>query len=222
MAPGQPVWQELPGEIMNVLCEARVFVAPGYVARRRREWQEWVRYYSNWFQRGYVSVPNLLHPFHIGALRRYYRYHTRQGSFPLGDGQTPGRYVAHNESVTRFFHHQLNNAFSDIAGTLVRPSYSYLALYQGGAELERHLDREQCEYSVTTCIDATPEPEQQAPWPIQLGTYEGELRIWQHIGDSLLYRGRYLPHWRDQLPYGYTSSSILLHYVDATFDGPLS
>lgn len=222
MMPGQPVRQELPIEILGVLCEARILVPPDYIAYRRREWQDAVRQYSSWFQRGHVDVPNLLHPFHVGALRRYYRYHTRHGSFQLGDGQTAGRYVAHDESVTRFFHHQLTNAVSDIAGTVVKPSYSYLALYQEGAELERHFDRPQCEYSITMLIDAAPEPERQSPWPIHLGTYDGALSIWQYIGDSLLYRGRYLEHWRDPLPWGYSSSSILLHYVDASFDGPLS
>jgi hypothetical protein len=113
----------------------------------------------------------------------------------------------------------LTNTISDLSGTLVKPSYSYLALYQGGAELDRHIDREQCEYSVTLCVDASPEPDAQVAWPIQLQTSEGELRIWQHIGDGLLYRGRYLPHWRDRLPDGYTSSSLLLHYVDLDYAG---
>jgi len=40
-------------------------------------------------------------------------------------------------------------------------------------------------------------------------------RSTQGIGDALLFRGRYLSHWRDQLPEGYTSSSILFHFVDA-------
>jgi hypothetical protein len=105
---------------------------------------------------------------------------------------------------------------------MVKPSYSYLAAYESGSTLERHTDREQCEFSITMCIDATPEPQAQIPWPIQLDVSDGSLRIWQHIGDSLLYRGRFLPHYRDTLPEGYTSTSLLLHYVDRDFSAQLS
>jgi hypothetical protein len=222
MQPGEPPGVELPENISQILQAAQILVEPDHAARRRKQWLDAVQYYSALFSRGFVALPTLLHPFHVGALRRYYRYHTRAGSFTLGDGQTPGRYVAHNESVTNFFQRQLNTVISDIARTLVKPSYSYLALYQGGAELDRHVDREQCEYSVTLCIDATPEPAAQVPWPLQLGTEDGELSVWQHVGEALFYRGRYLPHWRDRLADGYTSSSILLHYVDIDFAGELA
>jgi hypothetical protein len=59
------------------------------------------------------------------------------------------------------------------------------------------------------------------PWPIQLDIPDGALRIWQYLGDSLLYRGRFLPHYRDELPEGFTSTSLLLHYVDHGFDGSI-
>ena len=50
---------------------------------------------------------DLIHPFHIAALRRYYRYLIRTGAIRLGDGQSPRRYVAYNEPVARFFHHDI-------------------------------------------------------------------------------------------------------------------
>jgi hypothetical protein len=46
-------------------------------------------------------------------------------------------------------------------------------------------------------------------------TGEGAISLTQGIGEALLFRGRYLTHWRDRLPEGYTSSSILFHYVNA-------
>ncbi len=115
----------------------------------------------------------------------------------------------------------MSQIVSDVARTRVKPSYVYLAAYQGGAELDRHTDREQCEYSITLCIDATPEPEVQSPWPILLDTRDGALRIWQYLGDGLLYRGRHLPHYRERLPDGCSSTSLLLHYVDHDFAGSL-
>ena len=140
----------------------------------------------------------------------------------LGDGQSPNRYIAYNEPVAAFFHRQLTQAISDAAGALVAPSYSYITAYQGGASLEPHTDREQCEYTFSLCVDATPEPAAQVPWPLCLQTHQGPIAVWQHLGDGLLFRGRHLPHWREQLPPDQTASSVLFHYVPIGFAGTLS
>lgn len=222
LAPGMAVPDDFPTEACAVLAQARIFVQEDHFALRRREWHELAVHCARWFERGYVSVQSLVHPFHVGALRRYYRYRTRSGAFTLGDDQTPYRFVAHNESVSRFFHFQLRNAVSDLARALLKPSYCYFAAYQEGAELPRHVDRAQCEYSVTFCLDATPEPDAEVPWPLSLVTGDGELRIVQGIGDSLLYRGRHLPHSRERLADGATTTAILWHYVDIGFADDLS
>jgi hypothetical protein len=219
--PGYPLTKQLPPHAIWVLTRANILVDPWFVERRHREWHETVWNCSKDFERGYTRVSGLIPLFHLGAMRRYYRYHTRVGSFVLGDDQVSRRHVAHNEGVARYFHCQLAHAVTDIARTLVMASYSYLAAYESGSVLDRHTDREQCEYSITMCIDATPEPVAQTPWPIQLDVKDGALRIWQHVGDSLLYRGCYVPHYRDMLPEGYTSTSLLLHYVDYNFTGLL-
>jgi hypothetical protein len=222
LAPGMPLTFQLPEHALWVLTQADVLVGPGYVERRRRAWLDAVRHASHGFERGFVSVQGLVPAFQIGALRRYYRVHARLGSFPLGDDQVPTRLVAHNEALAAYVHHQLTTAMSDIAGRLVKPSYSYMVSYQPGSVLERHTDREQCEYSITMCIDATPEPDAHTPWPIHLDLPDGTLQVWQALGDGLFYRGRDIAHHRDRLFDGYTSTSLLLHYVDDAFDGSLS
>src|SRR5579859_5213302 len=100
-------------------------------------------------QKGYAPLSDLIHPFHLAALRRYCRHLIRSGAIQLGDGQTPLRYRAHNEPVARFFHHQIAQKLSSIAGEPLKPSYVYFGSYLAGAELKKHLDREQCEFSVT-------------------------------------------------------------------------
>src|ERR1043166_1946284 len=54
-------------------------------------------------RRGYAPLRNLLHPFHVAALRRYYRHQIRTGALELGDRQSMRRYAVHNEPVARFF-----------------------------------------------------------------------------------------------------------------------
>ena len=163
----------------------------------------------------------LIHPFHISALRRYYRHQLRTGKLHLGDTQSPLRYTAYNDPVARFFHQQLSAVVTAFAGEPVKPSYVYLASYQPGAILPKHTDREQCEFSVTLCLDYAPEPRCATPWPLYLHKPSGKVTVFQAIGDALLYRGCRLPHSRDALPEGHTSTSIFFHYVREDFKGSL-
>jgi hypothetical protein len=220
--PGDPAPLPLSPEALRTLAMANVLVPESYVFDRRKEWAETVSVCRLQFQqRGYVPVARLIHPFHVAALRRYYRHHIRTGNIALGDHQSPLRYVVHNEGVARFFHHRLTAAVTAIAGEPVKPSYVYMASYQPGAILKKHTDREQCEFSVTLCLDYAPEPRAATPWPLQLHLETGKVTVFQAIGDALLYRGRTIPHSRDPLPAGHTSTSLFFHYVRQDFAGSL-
>ncbi len=172
-------------------------------------------------EKGYAPLGDLIHPFHIAALRRYYRYLIRTGAITLGDGQSPRRYVAYNEPVARFFHHDIAATLSAVAGEPLKPSYVYMASYLSGAQLKKHTDREQCEFSVTLCLDFSPEPALETSWPIRLDTPTSTVTVYQALGDGLAYRGTRLPHYRDALGDGQTSTSIFFHYVAADFSGSL-
>jgi hypothetical protein len=222
MSPGQPVSRRLPPNVHWVLRNAEIIVPADHAPRRQweRSYLQGARHAQ--FRQGYTVFPNVIPPFHLGSLRRYYRAKIRSGSFSLGDGQVSRRFAAHNEAVSRFVQGQLMSIVGEIARVPIKPSYSYVAAYQSGSVLERHTDREQCEFSVTLCIDATPEPAQQSLWPIKLKTRNGVVSIWQYLGEGLLYRGRQLPHYRDRLPEGCTSTSLLLHYVHGNFSGQVN
>jgi hypothetical protein len=172
--------------------------------------------------RGYAPLQGLIHPYHVTALRRYYRHAIRKGVIELGDEQSRLRYAIHNEPVARFFHHQITHIISAVAGETLKPSYVYLASYLSGAELKKHKDREQCEFSITLCLDFSPEPELATPWPIRLETARGQVNVFQALGDGLAYRGTQLAHFRDKLGRGQTSTSIFFHYVPADFEGSLT
>jgi hypothetical protein len=172
-------------------------------------------------EKGYAPLGDLIHPFHVAALRRYYRYLIRSGAIELGDRQSPRRYVAYNEPVARFFHRDIAATLSVVAGESLKPSYVYMASYLSGAQLKKHTDREQCEFSVTLCLDFSPEPALETPWPIRLDTPSGTVTVYQALGDGLAYRGTRLPHYRDALGDGKTSTSIFFHYVPANFPGSL-
>jgi hypothetical protein len=219
--PGEPA-TELPAQWRSVLRMTDVLVPENFKTEACSRWAEKVSSSASAFrQRKYAPVAGLIHPFHLAALRRYYRALIRTRKMPLGDGQTSRRYFAHNEPVARFFHHQLTNTVASIAGEPVKPSYVYVASYQSGAELDKHTDRAQCEFSISLCLDYWPEPRNETPWPLNLQRDSVRVTVFQGIGDGLLYRGRELPHWRDRLPEGHMSTSIFFHYVPADFAGPL-
>ncbi|MGA2374569.1 MAG: hypothetical protein ABSF72_03555 [Candidatus Sulfotelmatobacter sp.] len=222
LGAGTPVSDAVPGDVLQLLAGAGILTTEDYAERRLAEWAEVVRKGAQQFrERGYIPLGNLIHPFNLAALRRYYRHAVRRGAICLGDVQSARRYAAHNESVACFYHHQIANAVSAVVGEAIKPSYVYLASYLSGADLKKHIDREQCEFSVTLCLDFSPEPELATSWPIRLDTPEGPVTVYQALGDGLVYRGTKVPHYRDVLAEGHTSTSIFFHYVPADFSGSL-
>jgi len=213
---------DLAVDVRTALCNAQILIPAGYADSRRRAWSattEWCR--TKFREAGYAPIAGLLHPFQVAALRRHYRRQIRKGAIRLGDHQSARRYIAHNEPAARFFHLQLTKAASDLVGESVKPSYVYMASYQHGARLEKHTDREQCAFSITMCIDYSPEPVAATPWPLHLDTKQGTVTVCQALGDGLLYRGRDLPHYRGTLAEGNSSTSIFFHYVAEDFSGSL-
>ncbi len=219
---GTPVPGSVPRDVLLLLAGAGILTTEDRAGQRLAEWAQVVRKSAQQFrERGHVPLGNLIHPFHLAALRRYYRRAIRCGAVSLGDVQSARRYAAHNDGVARFFHHQIANAVGFVVGEAIKPSYVYLASYLGGADLKKHIDREQCEFSVTLCLDFSPEPELATSWPIRLDTPEGAVTVYQALGDGLVYRGTKVPHYRDVLAEGNTSTSIFFHYVPADFCGEL-
>ncbi len=219
---GEPAPASIPTDVLFLLAGAGILIPERQAERRLAEWAEVVSKGAHRFREaGYVPLGNLIHPFNLAALRRYYRHAIRRGAIRLGDEQSSRRYVAHNESVARFFHYQIANAVSAIVGEAVKPSYVYLGSYLSGAELKKHTDRQQCEFSVTLCLDFSPEPDLATSWPIRLDTQDGTVKVYQALGDGLVYAGTKVPHYRHVLAEGHTSTSIFFHYVPADFSGPL-
>ncbi len=220
---GEPVPASFPAKQQVLLAAAGIFTPEGHAQRRHAEWSTIVNQRSQTFgEKNYAPLGDFIHPFNLAALRRYYRHAIRRGAIWLGDEQSALRYVAHNEPVARYFHHQIARAVAEIVGEPVKPSYVYLASYMSGAELKKHTDREQCEFSVTLCLDFSPEPALATPWPIRLDTSAGTVTTYQALGDGLVYRGTKVPHYRDALARGYTSTSLFFHYVSVEFSGPLN
>jgi hypothetical protein len=221
-SPGSPISAELPLQTLHVIAHAGILIDPKRAAIEARAFAAEQQLRQARFQRRrYSPLGSPIHPFHVGALRRYLRYKIRTGAIWLGDAQSKRRYVAHNEPVIRYFHHQLTKLMSATVGQRVKPSYVYFASYQDGADLKKHTDREQCEFSITMQIDFSPEPRSKTRWPICLEVNRKVVKVRQALGEALLYKGIELPHFRSRIPQGCTSTSIFFHYVPVEFKGRL-
>ena len=88
------------------------------------------------------------------------------------------------------------------------PTYSYLRVYKRGDELKRHIDKHNCQFSVTLTLMREPNDD---IWPIYLET-DSVYKIDLEAGDGLIYRGTINPHWRDEFE-GSRLAQVFLHYV---------
>jgi hypothetical protein len=152
----------------------------------------------------------------IQALADYYQRLIDSGDWDLGDGQVTRRYGWHNEPMARFFHHQLTGLVAVVARAAVKPTYSYSSAYQAGAALKAHVDREQCDYTMSLLIDQSPEFREH-PWPLWFAAPHGHESVTLGVGDAALFRGCELPHWREASPYPGRQTMLLFHYVSESF-----
>lgn len=155
-------------------------------------------------------------------IRTYYQQ-LRDENWLKPDRHLTVQRVVYNDPVARHVQHQLVPLVSSIVGADMKPSFSYAVEYQGGAELPRHIDREQCEYTMSLFVEYLPAPADDiCPWPLTIHHPEGDVVLHQARGGGVLFRGRKLPHSRAPLESGASAMLFFLCYVDEGFEGSLS
>ncbi|HET9033785.1 MAG TPA: hypothetical protein VFN25_12885 [Dokdonella sp.] len=172
---------------------------------------------------GFSHLENLLPAEHVKELGRYFKALASQGFLACKEDRGIHRFVAHNHPVARFWHDQLNERVSQLVGQPTKPSYCFVSIYIAGGDLFWHTDRPPCEYTITLLLDCTPlDAEGRSPWALKLKDRNGTIRsLHQRVGEALILRGRELMHSRDPLPDGYSSASLLFHFVNDSYDGEL-
>lgn len=118
--------------------------------------------YSGISNTDFEVVSGILHQEALISLQEYYRQRTADGTLPFGDMQSL-RYAMRNEGIANFVKHALLPLATAVAGVQLTPTYSYLSLYEHGADLPVHTDKEDSSYVISLTIDKTP---QGVPWPM--------------------------------------------------------
>lgn len=133
--------------------------------------------------------------------------------FEYGDAQVEKAFSAAAPAVTETLLDVMTPVLSKAINCDLYPTYSYLRIYQKGADLEKHQDRPSCEVSATLPLsyDST------AIWPIYIETGNKITAVELEPGDALIYKGIEVPHWREPFE-GERQVQVFLHYVKKNGD----
>jgi len=128
------------------------------------------------------------------------------------DEQIPETYSHYADIVMETLLQNLQPKMEEETGLKLTPTYSYARIYKKGDVLKRHKDRYSCEVSTTLNLGGD-------KWPIYLepSGEEGKegIKVDLEPGDSLIYRGCELEHWREVFE-GENCGQVFLHYNDAS------
>lgn len=112
----------------------------------------------------------------------------------------------------KFLHHKVKLYLEDILDMYLLKTYTCDRFYYEGNNLELHTDKNACEISVTIQISS----DSNKPWPIwfRVSDHE-ETKVSLNDGDSIVYNGIEIPHWRDKLIDCSYHHQLFLHYVNS-------
>ena len=129
------------------------------------------------------------------------------GRLPGQDEQVPSSYSWYGDPMMDTLLEQSTTFISEYTRKSLYPTYSYCRYYVNNAELVKHRDRPECQYSTTIFLGGD-------PWPIFFKDVNGaDVKVDMAPGDMVIYSGCDLWHWRETFK-GETCSQVFLHYGD--------
>ena len=171
---------------------------------------------------GYKVVKNFIAPSFADYLKNYFTVIAENGHCVRGDDQAPNSYCIYGAPAFDTLMLMTSPIVEEHLYKKVIPQYTYARIYFKNSILEEHIDRPECEISVTISLGG----EYNNLWPICIKDYEDNTNcIELDRGDAMIYYGRDLKHWRNNFN-GVSQYQIFSHYVyadgkykDRLFDG---
>lgn len=170
----------------------------------------------------FTVLRNVINPAYCQWLTRYSLVQLKGGWLNKEQEYQPRqRWMRHNDPIMQTIHTGLTPLVRAIAADVdkpCRPSYSFLGIYDRGALLERHTDREQCRWNLSLLLGTSPDIEPERQWPIYIETTEAHC-VRPGPGDAVMYSGTSSPHWREPLLDVDRYVTCFLFYVDEDYLG---
>lgn len=215
--------QDLPPLTAKTLWSCGLMVAPNEIAAPLLR-PDVIIDRSDYARDGFMVIPPCVTGQAVNAMVAHYRRKIAATVLPRRDAQAD-RYYAKNDPAGRVMQRALRSMVQDIVGRPIKPSYTYASLYCGGTRLPKHTDRPQCRYTISLQILHRPLPADGcSPWPVEvyLDDDATPALCFQAIGGAILFRGHEISHARPSLTEEAESWVVLLHFVDADFEGDLN
>lgn len=162
--------------------------------------------------KGYEIRRGFIPPFFAQYLRNYFDLLKRNDQIPnKGDDQVEKSLGIYGDPAFDMLMLMSLPMVEQVVGKKLLPTYTYARIYSKGAALLPHLDREECEHSVSLSLGG----EYDSLWPLWFKNGEGPIEpaTLDH-GDAVVYKGNKVHHWRDQFE-GTSQFQIFMHYVEA-------
>ena len=164
-------------------------------------------------KRGCVFIPSFLDDETTKFISSYIQNKAKRESFvPEGLDWVSSKYFWYADPLTETV---LENSILKVEGITEKslyPTYSFSRIYSQNDLLIKHIDRDECEYSVSIHIGKEGEDS-----PFYIKNNFGKIE--EHVfnpGDAIVYFGNKCLHWRKPLVETRTlaNAQVMLHYVD--------
>lgn len=102
---------------------------------------------------------------------------------------------------------------SNLIETKLLPTYTYARIYLNDAALLPHVDRKECEHSITLFLGG----DYSHLWPIWMKKpvkHQTPQMVALAEGDAVIYKGSEVHHWRDHFE-GNNYYQLFMHFVEA-------
>jgi len=163
-------------------------------------------------EKGFEIKKGFIPPFFAQYLRNYFDLLHRNDQVPnKGDKQVAKSVGIYGDSAFDTLMLMCLPMVEQTVGKKLLPTYTYARIYFNGADLLPHLDRDECEHSVSLSLGGSAE----ALWPLWFKNGEAEPEYAaMYEGDAVIYQGNKVHHWRDAFE-GETQFQLFMHYVEA-------
>ena len=163
------------------------------------------------WHRGYAVVHDLVDTAQLAFVRTAMEVSHRTGRMRFATNVVPqGAMNEYSPIAGEALLVHCQPAFEAVTGRKLVPAYALCRIYEHGAELRRHVDRNACEVSASLPIFAEPADQ---PWPIHVRDLQGQdIGVALQPGSAIVYQGCAIPHWRGPFS-GLLQYSVFLHYV---------
>ena len=162
---------------------------------------------------GYLVIPEFISKEMVDFFKSYFLLRIRAGHATPGDPQAPYSQCFYSDPlVETILLKKLKFLYRKINIELL-PTYSYTRLYSKNDVLEKHIDRESCEISVTLSL-GIPDGADINPIYFSRKRENGDaVSVKLNPGDACIYKGSELWHWRPPFTNQKWYLQTFLHYV---------